>query len=331
MGEDGGMQDKPDDYEPIIAPRRSREALREDAPPLWRVVLALLVGLVVVVSLAWWWMGRSSHEDSSSARSEGAAAEVDQEVLPETHVEEELVPPARDADRPVEAPQQSAPPPPAAEPEVDAAEEAPVPEPIPVVVLEGIPAEESEPPAPPPSVSVRFASTDPQVRFELRNSSDSSLVLTSTVGDVVSVTPGTYRIVASGAGLEKLEQEVTFDGERPLEYTVELCAQRKYERESLAGQVVEERACSSTPECESMFMILSEYADELVRDRAFRTQLCAKWRSNATPDGSWTLNVGCDGAVPATTCRIEIEQGACAHAQPRRNARGGACPRVELK
>jgi len=320
------MQDKRDDYEPIIAPRRSREAPRDDAPPLWRVVLALLVGLVAVAALAWWWMGRSSHDDSSSAQSEGAAAEVDQEILPETHVEEEVVPPARDADTRVEAPQQSAPPPPAAEPEVGAAEEAPAPESIPEVV----PDEESEPPASPP-VSVRFVSPDPQVRFELRSPSDSSPLLTTNAGNVVSIPPGTYRVVASGAGLEELEREVTFDGERPLEYAVELCAQRKYERESLAGQVVEERACSSTPECESMFMILSEYADELVRDRAFRTEQCSRWRSGAAPEGSWTLNVGCDGAVPATTCRIEIAEGACTHAGPQRNARGGACPRAEIE
>jgi hypothetical protein len=130
--------------------------------------------------------------------------------------------------------------------------------------------------------------------------------------------------------LETFEQEVTFDGERSLEYTVELCAERKHERENLAGQVVEERACASTAQCESMFMVLGESADQLVKDRAFRTQQCAKWRPEAAPDGRWTLDTKCDGATLATTCRIEIAEGACTFAEPRRSVRGGPCPRTEL-
>ena len=130
---------------------------------------------------------------------------------------------------------------------------------------------------------------------------------------------------------ETFEQEVTFDGERPLEYIVELCAEHKRERENLAGQVVEERACASTAQCESMFTVLGEHAERLVRDRAFRTQQCAKWRPNAAPDGRWTLNINCGGATLATTCRIEIAEGACTFAEPRRSVRGAACPRAELK
>ena len=80
-----------------------------------------------------------------------------------------------------------------------------------------------------------------------------------------------------------------------------------------------------------MFLILGEYAEQLVKDRAFRTQECAKWRPDAVPAGSWTLNVDCDGAMPATTCRVEIAEGACTFAAPRRSTRGGACPRAELK
>jgi hypothetical protein len=80
-----------------------------------------------------------------------------------------------------------------------------------------------------------------------------------------------------------------------------------------------------------MFMVLSEQADQLVRDRAFRTQQCAKWRPNAAPEGKWRLDIKCGGATLATGCRIEIGEGACASAEPPRSARGTACPRAELQ
>ncbi len=318
------MHDQRDDYEPIIATRRSREPQREDTQPLWRIVLALIGGVAVVVLLAWWWMGRSSTDvASSSAESEGAAPEMP----PEIHVEQEVLPQARDADAHPNIPQAPAPQTPADEPDADA-EQLAVPKDIPEVTPDNE-VEPAAPPAPTP-VSVRFTSPDPQVRVELYRPLETSPVATSKVGDVIDVEPGRYRVVASGAQLETFEQEVTFDGKRPLEYTVELCAERKYERESLAGQVVEERTCTSTEECESMFMILGDYADELVKDRAFRTQECAKWRPNAAPDGSWTLHINCDGATPATTCSVVIAEGACTHAEPRRSARGTACPRGEI-
>lgn len=242
------------------------------------------------------------------------------------HVEQPVAPPARDAETGAEIPQAPAPPAPATESTADS-EQAATPEKIPEVV----PDDEAQAPVPPAPVSVRFVSPDAQVRIELHRPLDSSPVLTSKAGDVVAVPPGTYRVVASGTQLETFEQEVTFDGERPLEYTVELCAERKHERENLAGQVVEERACASTEECESMFMVLSEYADQLVKERAFRTQQCGKWRPNAAPEGSWTLNINCGGATLATTCRIEIAEGACTFAEPRRSVRGAACPRAELE
>jgi hypothetical protein len=174
-------------------------------------------------------------------------------------------------------------------------------------------------------------SPDTQVRIELRGPLDSSPPVTSKVGDVVTVAPGTYRVVASGTQLETFELEVRFDGERSVEYAIELCAERKHERESLAGQVVEERACASTAQCESMFTVLSEHAEQLVKDRAFRTQQCAKWRPKAAPYGKWTLDTECDGATLATTCRIEIAEGACTFAEPRRSVRGSACPRAALR
>jgi len=178
---------------------------------------------------------------------------------------------------------------------------------------------------------VRFISPDAQVRIELRGPLDSSRHLTSKAGDVVTVAPGTYRVVASGSQLETFEQEITLTGERPYEYTVELCAERKHERENLAGQVVEERACASTDQCESMFVVLSEHAEQLVKDHAFRKQQCAKWRPEAAPDGKWTLDAECGGATLATKCRIEISEGACTFAEPRRSVRGAACPRAELE
>ncbi len=316
------MHDKRD-YEPIIATRRSRQPTREDGQPLWRVVLALGGGLAVAVLLAWWLMGKlSSDGASTTAQSESSAPEIG----PEIHVEQAPAPPARDAEAGADVAQ--APAPPAREAESAAgSEEAATPESIPEVVPDNdVPA--TVPSAP---VSVRFMSPDAQVRIELRRPLDSSPFLTSEAGEVVAVPPGTYRVVASGTQLETFEQEVTFDGERPVEYTVELCAERKHERENLAGQVVEERACASTAQCESMFMVLSEHADQLVKERAFRTQQCAKWRPDAAPDGRWTLNINCGGATLATTCRIEIAEGACTFAEPRRSVRGAACPRAELE
>lgn len=317
------MHDKRDDYEPIIATRRSREPLREDTQPLWRVVLAVGGGLALAILLVWWWMGRSSTDGASTTeQSDRSAAEIG----PEIQVEQELAPPARDSKADAEVAQTLAPPPPAAEPTAGV-EQAATPERIPEVV----PDTEVPAPAAPVPVSVQFLSPDTQVRFDLHRPPDSSPVLKGRVGEVVAVAPGTYRVVASGAELERFEQEVMFEGERPLEYTVELCAQRKEERESLAGQVIEERACASTAQCESMFMVLSEQADQLVKDRAFRVQQCAKWRANAVPEGSWTLNINCGGATLATTCRIEVAEGACTFAAPRRSVRGAACPRAELK
>ena len=182
-----------------------------------------------------------------------------------------------------------------------------------------------------PTLPARATEPDTQVRIELRGPLESSPPLTSKAGDVVTIAPGTYRVAASGAQLEPFELEVKFDGERPLQYTVELCAKREHERENLAGKIVEERACATTAQCESTFTVLSEHAEQLIKDRAFRTQQCAKWRPKAAPDGKWTLDTQCDGATLATTCRIEIAEGACRFAEPRRSARGSACPRAELK
>ena len=320
------MHDKRDYDEPIIATRRSRVPEREDAQARWPVVLALGGGLAVAVLLAWWFMGRSASDDASTTvQSESSAPESRPEIPAEIHVEQAPAPPARDADAAAAIPQEPTPPAPAAEP-APKAEQAVTPEDPRFIVPDDDPV-----PAPPAPVSVRFMSPDPQVQIELRRLPGSSPVHTSKAGEVVAVEPGTYRVVASGTQLDRFEQEVTFDGEGPLEYTVELCAERKLESESLVGRVVEKRVCASSTECESMFAILSEYADQLVRDRAFRTEQCAKWRSGAAPEGSWTLNIDCDGATPATTCRIAIGEGACMFAGPRRSSRGAACPRAELK
>jgi hypothetical protein len=185
-------------------------------------------------------------------------------------------------------------------------------------------------PSPPATVPVRLTSPESQVRFEVSGPLDSSSPLTSKAGDVVDLVPGTYRVVASGTQLETMEREITLSGEGPAEYSVELCVQPEQENENLAGEIVEQRACASTPECESMFMVLSEYAEQLVKDRAFRTQQCEKWRASAAPDGRWTLDTKCDGEASATTCRIEISAGTCTVTGPRRSVRGEACPRAEL-
>lgn len=345
------MHDPRDDYEPIIATRPSRVPPPQEAQPLWRVVLALVGVLAVVAVFAWWWMNRpSTDSDGANAQSQGAASEA----LPESHVEQEVIPPARDPEP--SAPRAPATPPAAVVEPERAAEPSATQESVAsqesTSTQESAPTQENAPdvapdapdqvaqdreevapivPPPPTPVSVRLSSPDPQVRIEFHRPLDVAPALVSRVGEVVNVAPGTYRVVSSGPGLEKFEQEVTFDGERPMEYTVELCAEPKRELESLAGQVVESRACSSTEECESMFMILGEYAGELVKERAFRTEQCAKWRPNSTPDGSWTLNINCDGQTPSTTCRILISEGACVHTGPRRTTRGEACPRGEIR
>lgn len=311
------MQDNRD-YEPIIATRRAREPLREDGQPLWRLVLALSAGLAVVVFLAWWLMGRSSDDPPTTAQSKTSAPAVRAEPTP--------APPASNSEANADITQAPAPPTRAAEPAASI-EQAATPENTPEVVSDNA----VQAPLPPAPVSVRFTSPDAQVRFELRDRLDSSRHLTSKAGDLVTVAPGTYRVVASGSELETFEQEITFDGERPLSYTVELCAERKHERENVAGRVVEERACASTAQCEAMFAVLSEHAEQLVKDRAFRKQQCAKWRPEAAPDGKWTLDAKCGGATLATTCRIEIAEGACTFAELRRSMRGAACPRAELK
>lgn len=348
------MHDKRDDYEPIIATRRAPKPEREDTRPLWPSMLALGGGVVVVVLLAWWFMGRSSTDDESTAQSEVSAPET----FPEIRVEDEPLPSARDPGPSTDAAKDSTPPaqdsgtasdvaqppasPPAAE-EAAGAGQAAVPESAPAVTPESAPAATSESapaavpgnaaqvPVAPTSVEVRLVSPDAQVRFELRSQLDSNPSLTGKAGDVVNVTPGTYRVVASGAQLEPLEREVTFDAGGPQEYTVELCAQPKQERENLAGRVVEERACASAAQCESMFMVLGEEAEQLVKDRDFRTQQCAKWRANASPEGTWTLATECDGATAASTCRIQITAGACTFAEPARTVRGTACPQAELR
>ncbi|HVF17840.1 MAG TPA: hypothetical protein VNA21_13050 [Steroidobacteraceae bacterium] len=335
------MHDNRDDYEPIIADRRSREPLHEDTQPLWRLVLALAGGLVVVILLAWWFIGRTPRDVATTSTPSEASAP---EVLPEENVEQAPAPPARDPETDTKIAQAPVPPARDAEPAASAeetatplqgaeqaanpaesAEQTATPESVP----EAGPDNAVQTPAAPAPISLRIMSPDAQVRVELRGPVDSS-PLTSKAGEVIDIGPGTYRVVASGTGLETLEQDVTFENGRSVEYTVELCAEPKRERETLTGQVVEERACATTAQCESMFMVLSEHAEQLVNDRAFRTQQCAKWRSNAAPEGKWTLNTDCGGATLATTCRIEIAEGACSLAGPRRSVRGTECPRTEL-
>ncbi len=320
------MHDNRDDHEPIIATRRSREPLRQDKQPLWRLMLALGGGLAVAVLLAWWWMGRSSSDGASkTAQSESPASKIRPEVRPEVHMEQASASPARNSGTNADIGQTPTPPARAAEPAAGT-EQAATPANPKITPDNAVQA-----PVPPAPVLVRFMSPDPQVRIELRGPLDSSPPLTSKAGDSVTVAPGTYRVVASGPQLETFELDVKFDGERPLGYTVELCAERKHQRENLAGQVIEERACATTAQCESMFTVLSEHAELLVKDRAFRAQQCAKWRPKAAPDGKWTLDTKCDGATLATTCRIEIAEGACTFVEPRRSVRGTACPRAELK
>lgn len=331
------MQNKRDDFEPIIATRPSRQPLREEPQPIWHIALALVGVVVLVVALAWWWMSRTPTE-GVAANPESASTEI-----PATteEVVQQVAPPAREAERREAEPAPAAPSPilpqPTAEAEPTSAQPAAETEATPTqpAVAESPPEAVANPELPAPAtldtVSVRFVSPDPQVQLELHRLLDTSPPLLVKAGDLVPLTPGPYRVIATGTQLDKFEQEVTFEGEAPVVYMVELCANREPERESIAGRVVEERACGSTPECESMFAILGEYADELVRDRQFRSQQCGKWRAEAVPEGSWTLNINCGGATLATTCRIEIAEGACTFAGPRRTARGTACPRAELK
>lgn len=323
------MQDKRDDYEPIIATRPSRQPLRDEPQPIWHIALALAGVVVLVAVLAWWWMSRTPTDSASTdAGSGGPTSEIGG---PTEEVVQSVAPPARDPEPRGEIPQPSVAQSPTLPPPAEEAEANPEQPVVPESPPEPVANSEPPPPATPESVSVRFVSPDPQVQLELHRMIDTAPPLLIKAGDVVSLAPGPYRVVASGAQLDKFEQEVTFDGEAPLVYMVELCARREPERGSLAGRVVEERACGSTPECESLFAVLGEYADELVRDREFRTQQCGKWRAEAVPEGSWTLNINCGGATLATTCRIEIAEGACTFSGPRRTARGKACPRGELK
>jgi hypothetical protein len=332
------MADNRDDFEPIIATRPSRAPVEEDAQPVWRLALTLSGGLLVVVFLAWWLLGKFSRDGEPTT--EQVASE------PTEVVEQTPAPPANDPEantRPEPTPVPTpTPPAPAAEPAASAeqaATPATPPEPAasaeqaatPATPPEVVPAASVPAPSPPALVSLHFTSPDTQVKFEVRGPSESSPPLTSKVDDVVDLAPGTYRVVASGAALETLEREIVLTGVSPAEYTVELCAQPKQEVEVLTGRIVEERACASTEQCESMFNVLSEHADQLVNDRAFRTQQCAKWRPEAAPDGRWTLDTKCDGATLATTCRIEIAQGACTVTEARRTVRGDTCPRAALE
>lgn len=322
------MPDPRDDYEPIIATRPRRLGpQRDEAKPLWPLVLALGAALILAIAAGLWFMNRPSNQSPATAQTE----KVEPQTLPEIRVEQPVAPPARDAEPVAAEPPVQPPVQPAQAPE---SVTEPATEDTPAITPESAP--QSEPdnavqtPAEPPPLSVRFDSPDSQVQFELRGPLESSAPVTSKVGDVLSLVPGTYRVVASGPHLETFEQNVTFDGEQPADYTVELCAERKRERETLAGQVVEERACESTAQCESLFMVLSEQADRLVKDRSFRTQQCGQWRSGASPEGSWTLDIKCGGPTSASTCRIEISQGACEVAEAPRSVRGTACPRAEL-
>ena len=332
------MPDQRDDYEPIIAtrPRRSGPQ-REDAKPLWPLMLGLGGALIAAIVIGLWFVSRPSNEGpSTTAQPESAVPET----LPEIQVEQPPALPARDAKAVADAQIPQAPAQPADVPE-PVTEDAPAvtpqsapetpPETSPETLSETVPANAVPTPAEPPPVPVRFVSPDSQVQFELHGPLESSALVTSKVGDVVSLVPGTYRVVASGPQLETFEQNVTFDGEQPADYTVELCAERKHERESLVGQIVEERACDSTAQCESLFMVLSEQADRLVKDRAFREQQCAKWRPSASSEGAWTLDIKCGGPTAASTCRIEISQGACDRAEAPRSVRGTECPRTELQ
>lgn len=314
--------------EPIIAERRSREPARDDVQPLWRFALALVAGVAVTALLAWWVMNAASSDGAAKvAPSQIPEPETRPDAVAEERIEQTPLPQARDLQSETDSAQS-----PALPASSDESAAGTQPAATPEGAPEDVPGTAVETPALAPApVSVKLMSPDPQVQIELRGPLDSSPPVTGQAGDVVTVAPGTYRVVASGNGLETFEQAVRFEGGQPLEYTIELCGQRQHERENLAGQVVEERACASTAECESTFMVLSEEADQLVKDHTFRTQQCARWRPNATPEGRWTLDIQCGGATLATTCHVAIGEGACTFVEPSRSARGTACPRVELK
>jgi len=325
------MQDDRDDLEPIIATRPHRRPVREESQPLWPLVLAVSVCFAVVLSLAWWFFWRPS------GRSEPTPAQVES-PLPEEHVEPEPIAPTTDSDTNAEVAQAPAPPASSEQESIPQSAEASTPE---LSTPEESTAETSTPeaapdqtiqaPAPLAAVALRLESPDSQVRFEIRDSLESSTPVSAKSGDVVQLAPGTYRVTASGPGLESIERELVLLGDQPAEYSVELCAQPERETGSLAGEILERRTCTSTVECESVFMILSEYAEQLVKDPAFRREQCSKWRTNAEPEGTWTLDTKCDGEVSATTCRVEIAQGACIVTGPRRTLRGESCPRAELR
>lgn len=312
-----------EDHEPIIATRPRRQLPPEEPQPLWRLALALGSGVAIVALLAWWFLGRSSDDDALPAIPEESPP-------PEIRIEPTPALPTHEFETSADVTQ--APAPPASNEQQTTAED--VPEDVPEDVVENDPAiapdDSAGTSSPPATVSLRLTSPDAQVQFEVHDPLDSSRPLTSKAGDVVDLAPGTYRVVASGTQLETLEREITLTGEHPAEYTVELCAQPRQEAESVAGQIIEQRTCASTVECESTFMILSEQAEQLVKDRAFRTQQCAKWRPTAAPDGTWTLDIKCAPEASTTTCRIEIADGSCTVTGPRRSVRGEACPRAEL-
>ena len=197
-----------------------------------------------------------------------------------------------------------------------------------------VPEAAAKPPPPPPAaVSVRFTSPDAQVQFELSGPLEFSPDRKSLyrAGESGSFAPGTYKIVASGAQLLKFEKDVAIAGESPLEYAAELCVAPKREVKELVGQVVEERVCAGSAQCQSVFVMLNEQAEKLVKDRSFRSRQCATWRAGAIAQPNWALDAKCDDGSLAVACRIEIAQGSCAFSEPLRSARGGACPSAVLQ
>lgn len=326
------MPDYRDDLEPIIAERPRREPPREDTQPLWRLVLALGAGLVAVLLVAWWWFGRPEREST------GASSDAQPAFEPAEHIEQIPEPPARDVETdpsPPPAPRPATPqvtqteaatPMPAESPPVELDEAPPAPPESPPAMTQEVPPA----PATPQHVTLRFSSPDSQVRFELQDVNGGT-PLTSRADEALDIPPGTYRVVSSGPQLERFEQELVLDVAGEATYAVELCAERARQRENVAGRVVEERTCNTTAECESLFSILSEYADQLVKDRDFRTQQCGAWRAGAVPEGGWTLDIRCGGASLTTTCHIEIAEGMCVFSEPARSVRGTACPRGELQ
>lgn len=325
MRQDAGMSNDGDELEPIIATRPHRAPLREESAPLWPLVLALTGGLAAVLLLAWWFFGRSA-EHSAPAPSPVESP------LPETHVEPQPLAPTTDLDANDEIAQAPAPEPSRDELSADSTEQGSIPQSTPESsIADEIPGPVLQPLSPADTASVLFTSPDPQVQFEVRALDDASAPLTGKAGESLDLAPGIYRVVAFAPGFESLEREIELTGTQPAEYSVELCIQPERETASLVGEILERRTCTSTVECESAFMILSEYAEQLVKDAAFRREQCAKWRTDAQPEGKWTFETKCDGEVSATTCRVEIAVGTCTVIGPRRTARGGTCPRADLR